>query len=250
MVFFRGWNILGLRKTYPIGPQSNLTTAILVFANTLEDERAVKAQEMGVSISVFDRYYHELTQRLRQKLAKTSFPVVWCTSAKQEGKDFSERLSHAINSVFQKGFEQLIVIGSDCPNLKVKDLDLAAAHLRDGRNVLGPDHRGGAYLIGIDRGSFDVVNFRKLPWQQPELFRALTQYLALPEILERKRDVNDDKDLHFIRSKVKGTFRLVVDAILSVRTGSWIVIQLFVKAFGYTSSNRNRPPPAWTGPSV
>jgi len=67
----------------------------------------------------------------------------------QAGKDFAERFENAIATVSALGYDEVVAIGRDCPSLRSADLELAFAQLHDHRLVLGPDHRGGCYLIGF-----------------------------------------------------------------------------------------------------
>ena len=58
----------------------------------------------------------------------------------------------------------IVAIGRDCPMLVANDLEIAFSQLRDKRLVLGPDHRGGCYLIGF-RGA-DAGLLRGIRWNR------------------------------------------------------------------------------------
>ena len=69
----------------------------------------------------------------------------------QVGRTFGERLDNLFATLAEAGYEQIVVVGSDCPGLTDADLTAALAALAGGtRLVLGPNLRGGCYLIGID----------------------------------------------------------------------------------------------------
>ena len=68
---------------------------------------------------------------------------------RQSGRDFRERLENAIETICALGYEEIVVVGRDCPNLYAGDIALAFEQLRCNRLVLGPDHRGGCYLIAF-----------------------------------------------------------------------------------------------------
>lgn len=67
----------------------------------------------------------------------------------QVGSSFAERLENAVETVTQLGYDEVVVIGRDCPQLAVDDIAEAFARLAEHCLVLGPDHRGGCYLIGL-----------------------------------------------------------------------------------------------------
>jgi len=67
----------------------------------------------------------------------------------QVGSSFAARLENAVATVTELGYNEVVLIGRDCPQLEVDDVAEAFAQLADHRLVLGPDHRGGCYLIGV-----------------------------------------------------------------------------------------------------
>jgi 2-phospho-L-lactate guanylyltransferase (CobY/MobA/RfbA family) len=82
----------------------------------------------------------------------------------QEGASFGQRLENAIEYLARLGYREIVIVGRDCPQLEHKDIRLAFDLLQQYRLVLGPDHRGGCYLIGVhadDRG-----NLYGIRWQQ------------------------------------------------------------------------------------
>ena len=103
----------------------------------------------------------------------------------QKGADLGERMYLALAS--QAGqFGGAVLVGTDCPFLEARDLQLAARALGEGCDaVIGPAQDGGYYLIGVrqsDRHVFSGIRwgsaqvlaatlqkFRDLSWQWYEL---------------------------------------------------------------------------------
>jgi len=82
----------------------------------------------------------------------------------QIGSSFAERLENAIEALAKLGYDELVLIGRDCPQLEIQDVAEAFARLADHRLILGPDHRGGCYLIGIrmrDRHLLGDVHWKR-----------------------------------------------------------------------------------------
>jgi uncharacterized protein len=73
------------------------------------------------------------------------FGSTWHT---QVGHGFGDRLQNAVSKI-RAQYERIIIIGQDCPDLSLSDIEAALDLLEEGGIVLGPDHRGGTYLIGF-----------------------------------------------------------------------------------------------------
>lgn len=139
----------------------------------------------------------------------TGLPTVLMEA--QEGKTFGERLSNAFTQVFESGYDQVIAIGGDCPELTKQDLIDAALQLKIGKAVLGPDHRNGAYLIGLKRQDFEADRFAQLPWQTAHTFEALTNHLKEPYLLSARQDVNNTEDFRLlVRTAVRYLRRMLL----------------------------------------
>ena len=83
---------------------------------------------------------------------------------RQVGHDFAARLENAIEKINELGYDEIVVIGRDCPSLRQIDIENALAELESRKLVLGPDHRGGCYLIAFrlrDRALLRGVRWRQ-----------------------------------------------------------------------------------------
>jgi rSAM/selenodomain-associated transferase 2/rSAM/selenodomain-associated transferase 1 len=69
----------------------------------------------------------------------------------QQGRDLGQRLIHAIEESFAAGAGQVLVIGTDAPELTPAILQQATAALEEHDLVVGPAIDGGYYLIGLTR---------------------------------------------------------------------------------------------------
>src|SRR5260370_8195746 len=67
----------------------------------------------------------------------------------QEGASFGQRLENAMETPARLGYQEIVIVGRDCPELGESDIIQAFALLRQHHLVLGPDHRGGGYLLCI-----------------------------------------------------------------------------------------------------
>jgi glycosyltransferase A (GT-A) superfamily protein (DUF2064 family) len=83
---------------------------------------------------------------------------------RQTGRDFAARLENAIERIAQLGYDEIVAVGRDCPGLRAIDIDRAFAELATRKLVLGPDHRGGCYLIAFR--SADRQLLHGVRWKQ------------------------------------------------------------------------------------
>lgn len=88
---------------------------------------------------------------------------------RQIGSDLGERITNSIKYALEAGFEKVIVLGSDSP-------DLPAQYIREGIKaldvkdmVIGPSVDGGYYLIG---GKMMLPVFEGIPWSSSDVFKA------------------------------------------------------------------------------
>jgi len=63
--------------------------------------------------------------------------------------DLGERMQNAFQAGFDKGYEKIIIIGSDLYDVETKDLEVAFGILNTNEAVIGPATDGGFYLLGM-----------------------------------------------------------------------------------------------------
>ena len=140
-----------------------------------------------------------LIDHAEQTAQQAGVDVLRIDSARQTGNTFGERLSGAMQQAFASGYEQLLVIGNDCPQLDTALLRRALGVLAANGTVLGPATDGGVYLLGVARRYFDAANWARLPWQTATLGHSLAAHLqaagATVQPLPRLADVDNEQDL-------------------------------------------------------
>ncbi len=119
-------------------------------------------------------------------------------SNQQQGSDFAERLSHAFQYVFDKGYDHVIAIGSDCSSLHASHLREASLQVTLYGSALGPSKDGGVYLIGLSKHHFEQINFKDIDWKTDQVYRQLRSLLS-PSLdrapLPVLSDIDSAKDL-------------------------------------------------------
>lgn len=158
----------------------------------------------------------------------------------QIGSGFKERFEHAIESLVELGYEEIVAIGRDCPALSAADVAQAFARLSDSRLVLGPDHRGGCYLIGFRAG--DRALLHGVRWNRNTDCAELTSRASDVFLLPEKHDIDSWADLRLAASADDDIARLVAFLFRSISVGRRQLF-LFVHASARFVRLHNQLPP-------
>ena len=218
-------------------------TAILVFANSAKTELLHKPILKGEVL------FEGLTQETLQKVQATGLPYFHISDKEQEGDSFGERFTKAIQTVFANGFENIITIGNDTPQLKTAHLLKADKSLKEGKTVLGPSLDGGFYLMGIHKSNFDQETFKRLPWQRFSLFNKISTLLNVADSLLYKLPVLSDIDTIADVKRLASYKKSVSSAILKLLTSllqlgkeiETIVLSIFFIIFLQLPYNKGSP---------
>ncbi len=111
--------------------------------------------------------------------------------------DLGERMLHAFQSMLRRA-SAAIIIGTDCPELSVDELDAALEALSAHDLVIGPASDGGYYLIGLRRpvpGLFKGMTWSDGGVLEQTLRRARDLGLRI-HLLPVHDDIDEPKDLH------------------------------------------------------
>lgn len=80
----------------------------------------------------------------------------------QKGKDLGERMLNAVHQLFEMGYEKVVLIGADSPDLPIDYINDAFIKLDTYELVIGPTEDGGYYLIGMNK-PLDII-FKNIQW--------------------------------------------------------------------------------------
>ena len=114
----------------------------------------------------------------------------------QAAGDLGLRMQGAFLEQLQAGAERVVIIGSDCAELRPEHLQAAFDELDRVEVVLGPSADGGYYLLGMRR--LHAALFEQMPWSTPTLMaetvRVLIQQGISYTTLEVLHDLDDRDD--------------------------------------------------------
>ncbi len=128
------------------------------------------SQGIGVerATDLYRAFLRDLGERFTQAAARDGYDLYWFYAApdgidaaafaacvppggtlhSQEGADFAARLWHGFETLSARGYERVVVIGSDSPHLPAAWVRQAFAALATHEVVIGPAQDGGYYLLG------------------------------------------------------------------------------------------------------
>ena len=115
----------------------------------------------------------------------------------QKGNDLGERMKHGFDSIFRKGYNMAVVIGTDCPGLSAPALMDAFGSLNTHDVVIGPAVDGGYYILGMKQPWPPL--FKDIRWSTSSVFdETLKRCSALHlkyTLLPVLQDIDEEKDL-------------------------------------------------------
>jgi glycosyltransferase A (GT-A) superfamily protein (DUF2064 family) len=154
-----------------------LTTALVIFSRLPKAEAALKTITGKADLD--EKLWNNLYVHTRS-IAEASFlPVFSFTENEQQGNSFAEKIIAASETIFNKGFDNIILIGADTPGLKASNILNAEKELAAGKMIVaGPDKRGGIFLLGLNKKAFCKKAFLQFGWQTRSLFSEIKKYAA------------------------------------------------------------------------
>ena len=119
----------------------------------------------------------------------------------QRGDNLGLRMSNAFVTLFSKGFQKVLLMGTDFPDLPTEIIDTAFHSLTANDAVIGPSVDGGYYLIGFRTATFLPAVFDDMPWATEDVFTKTMKVFSKKglkvHVLPQWRDIDTYEDLEF-----------------------------------------------------
>lgn len=171
-----------------LGPQGAADLQRCMTEHTLDRARELRSASQ-VTIEV--RYAGGSQQQFKRWLGTDLL------LSPQGGGDLGDRMERAFREAFKTGVDSVVLVGTDCPEMKPAHLRNAFHGLGTVDLVLGPARDGGYYLIGLRRDAPDL--FRGMPWGSEEVLERTLQVARAKrmqvELLDVLFDVDRPEDL-------------------------------------------------------
>ena len=150
----------------------------------------------------------------QQQFFRQSFPCVHLSE--QTGDHLGERLTQAFASRFDGGARQVVIVGSDSPDLPASLLRQAFTALNTHDVVLSPASDGGYVLIGLRQPAPEL--FLGIPWSTGEVLAATRDQMAKLQLTCRElpgwHDVDDVAGMRHLMQRSPGSSTALLAAQL------------------------------------
>ncbi len=191
------------------------TNALIIFTRNPElgkvKTRLAKAIGNEKALQVYLKllaHTHQITKNLNcdkyvfysEKMAKTD---LWDNNTyfkqTQHGEDLGIRMLNAFKAIFAKGYQKVIVIGSDVFEINQTHIEDAFNFLNNNDIVIGPAVDGGYYLLGMKELLEKIFYDKK--WGTNEVLKDTLEDTSNHQIhlLEVLNDIDTIEDLKDIK---------------------------------------------------
>lgn len=219
-------------------------SAILVFAKSAALEG--NSKKIGRSRDKNYSIWSALNKKVIDISRKSNIPYFVYDESVQKGSTFGEKITEAIQSIYAKGFDSVIVLGNDCLELQLTHVQLAHSKLQDNDFVIGPDYNGGAYLIGISKQVFQRTAFESIKWQTQSVLKNLLAYCdsTTTFLLPRLYDLNDTATFQKVLNKLefKSRLKIYLQTLLYREQESYLFLQSLLISFNNSFVKYRGPP--------
>ncbi|UKN01684.1 TIGR04282 family arsenosugar biosynthesis glycosyltransferase [Paracrocinitomix mangrovi] len=123
----------------------------------------------------------------------------WPEKAKfvQQGNDLGEKMENAFAHGFSLGYDKVVGVGSDLPDLNASIILEGFDALETADTVFGPSADGGYYLLGMKRLYKEI--FKDIPWSTDtvlsDTLTALSKTERSVNLLTELNDIDNIEDL-------------------------------------------------------
>jgi glycosyltransferase A (GT-A) superfamily protein (DUF2064 family) len=176
---------------------------VLLFARAPRAEAAVKGLRGGEALFALSQ------GRVRDAVAALpGVELVLVPPAAQAGTDFGEKLEAAFRNAACRGYEEIVAVPGDVPELTARDLAAAFQALSASDRVLGPSRDGGVWLIGLRADAVSLPDFfGRVPWRTPQVLAALLGNAPKVFLLGELLDVDRRADAMRLRDALRAAKR-------------------------------------------
>lgn len=163
-----------------------------------------------------------LYEHALKTIRASGLPFLHIDNEQQTGHNFNEKITAALSDFFNSGMDHAIVVGSDCGDLAVSDLQSAAAAITENKQVTGATADGGLYLFTLSREDFDACQLTALPWCSAALGKAFIDLVTQTSgkvMVHLPVRIDVDTNLQAVRSTAAFSFSKIkqwINTLLSI----------------------------------
>lgn len=222
-------------------------TVVVFFARTSRSEVKRKTLDHNLSFAENIKLISSIRSTALTRIQQSGLPYIVFDESMQTGNSFGDKFFNAIRFCIQQGYSNFILTGNDCPDLETSDIIEAAEKLNEGKATIGPDKRGGFYLIGLNKSMCELLKFDELPWSTPtllsETLQALSELSVETFLLRSKSDLNTSADFKSILNRKLLSFLNSLHAVIIQEEYSSANSSSSLQSLIWSSAAKHRGPP-------
>jgi glycosyltransferase A (GT-A) superfamily protein (DUF2064 family) len=181
--------------------------ALLVFIRDARDEARVKPIFKNDE-SRNNQLYTYLNQRITSVAKQSTYDFYVVSTHQQEGDEFADRFKNAFKSIFEMGYEAVVSVGNDVPQVNTHTIEQVVAGFESHDVVIGKTNSNGAYTVGLTKYAFSKCDFDAVDWSSNNVVHSIekrsnqqgSSYLQLESIYY---EINTHDDLRLFIKCVK-----------------------------------------------
>ena len=183
LIIFAKNPVIGRCKTRlakGIGPENALAVYRILLQHTAQTTRSLKVDK-----EVFYTDFIDHEDNWDSTIFKKGL---------QSPGDLGQKMQTAFEAGFKKGYQKIVLIGTDLITLESSDIEKAFEALDSNTVVFGPAQDGGYYLIGLSQMKPEL--FKNIPWSTSKvLTKSLEKIDHTYQLLQIKNDIDTVEDL-------------------------------------------------------
>lgn len=149
-------------------------------------------------IKIFFLCPHKKDMENIRKWTKDKYELI-----QPQSSDINHNILVSFITIFKLGYEKVITVATDLPDLTTQILSKALNELNSNEIVIGPDNDGGIYLFGQTKSHPELFNIPKNQQVFDSVYKRAKQYGLKIKILKKLIDVDTKKDLEDWKIKQK-----------------------------------------------
>ena len=166
-------------------------------AKSIGDEAALQVYREMVAITEKATHNNDADIQVYYSTKVESNTWTRATKKIQRGNDLGEKMLNAFSDGFSEGYKNIVLIGSDLPDMSASILNQAFNQLKNKSVVFGPAEDGGYYLVGLSALESNI--FENKPWSKSHLLSTTLQELKDQRVefslLDTLNDIDTYEDL-------------------------------------------------------
>ncbi|OHW62351.1 2-phospho-L-lactate guanylyltransferase [Andreesenia angusta] len=123
----------------------------------------------------------------------------------QHGETLGDRMKHAFEAVFKMGYDEVVLMGSDVPEIDLECLEESFVQLESNDMCVGPTLDGGYYLIGMKEVQSEIFS-EDMKWGCNTVlegtFRQINSQGLSVGLVTKQRDIDTGDDFEYLMNKL------------------------------------------------